>query len=374
MEAVGRLAGGVAHDFNNLLTVMRANAEFLSQLLPVNGQEREDIDAITKSVDRASALTRQLLAFSRQQVMQPAIVEPNEIVADLEKMLSRLIGEDIDLRIDLGVDVPVVRVDPGQLEQAIVNLIVNARDAMPFGGPLRITTSTLKVTAAAAAAHGVVDEGSYAAISVNDSGTGMSPAVRARIFEPFFTTKEIGLGTGLGLASVYGMVKQFGGFIDVDSVEGEGSTFTIALPACPLGDPTTREAADAAAGEGAGQTILVVEDEADVRAVSSRILTGHGYRVIEASNGLEAIERLEDVKTRVDMVITDAVMPKMGGAKLIEAVRARRPGVPVLMVSGYTNKELGLSVKDESTVELLHKPFRSEELLRRVRGLLEQRA
>jgi two-component system cell cycle sensor histidine kinase/response regulator CckA len=371
MEAVGRLAGGVAHDFNNLLTVMQAHAEFLSYSIPRDSELREDLEMITKSAERASSLTRQLLAFSRQQVMRPQSVHPNEVISNLEKMLVRLIGEDIELRIDLHPDVPTVMADPGQLEQAIVNLIVNARDAMPRGGPLRITSQHVEVSESMAALHDGAQPGHFAAIGVSDTGMGMSAAVRARIFEPFFTTKQVGKGTGLGLASVYGMVKQSGGFIDVQSVEDKGSTFTIFLPA-------TMCAIDATSGDEAGhlqsagsETLLLVEDQSEVRAIARRILTARGYVVVEASNGVEALERIDGGNVRIDMVIADAVMPKMGGSRLLEEIRPKLPNIPVLFVSGYTDQELASQGVLGADIELLHKPFRSEELLRRVRSLLD---
>lgn len=371
MEAVGRLAGGVAHDFNNLLTVIKGHAEFLSRALPDEGESREDIDQISKAAERAAGLTRQLLAFSRQQMMEKQVLDPNALLLDLEKMLGRLIGEDIILNVSLQSGIPPVLADAGQVEQAVMNLVVNARDAMPEGGDLRITTRAVTVAAEDAAMYSEASAGDYVSIAVSDTGSGIPADMLAKIFEPFFTTKAAGHGTGLGLATVYGIAQQSGGFVGVTSSLRNGSTFTLYLPAVAHDGTADKAKRVTPVSTRAQKLILLVEDQDEVRAVARRILTNHGYRVIEAKNGVDALAVMQGIDPGVDLVLTDAVMPQMGGPDLIRALRVRQPDLPVVMASGYTDHELMSYGANELNVPFLHKPFRAEDLLKIVRSSLD---
>jgi two-component system, cell cycle sensor histidine kinase and response regulator CckA len=371
MEAVGRLAGGVAHDFNNLLTVIKGHAEFLSRSLPTDGESREDIDQISKAAQRASVLTRQLLAFSRQQVMEKHVIHPNSLLLELEKMLTRLVGDDIDIVVELHPRAPSVLADSGQLEQALMNLVVNARDAMPNGGHLQINTSPMMLKAVDVARHLDSRPGLYVSIAVTDSGTGIDPDVLAKIFDPFFTTKNAVRGTGLGLATVYGIAQQLGGFVDVVSEVGKGSTFTLYLPAAPA-DGMRNSVPIRTKSIAGDELIMLVEDQDEVRTVARRILLSHGYRVIEARNGVDALAILANLESGVNLVLTDAVMPQMGGPELIRVLRSTQPDIPAVMVSGYTDRELDTYGARELNVPFLSKPFRGEDLLRIVRETLEK--
>jgi PAS domain S-box-containing protein len=369
LEAVGQLAGGVAHDFNNLLTAITSYTHLLLDDTAPNDRRREDLLEIKKAADRATSLTRQLLAFSRKQVLQPRVLDVNVVVADLEKMLRRLIGEHIALVTDGRPALSRVHADPGQLEQVIVNLAVNARDAMPSGGTLRIATSNVELTAEHWRDHPDVEAkpGRYVLIAVSDTGTGMDPATQARIFEPFFTTKGPGKGTGLGLATVYGIVKQSGGYIWVSSKLGAGATFRIYLPA--VQQPLERGedgvvAADACNGSG---TILLVEDEPGVRALARRVLEQAGYVVLAAADGLEAEQLAAGHSGVLDLVITDVVMPNLGGTALVERLRAARPGLNVLFISGYPEGEIGRRALVGEGTSYLEKPFSPQVLRDRVR-------
>ena len=370
MEAVGRLAGGVAHDFNNLLTVIKGHVEFLSQAIPPDGQAREDLDQIAKSAQRAVALTRQLLAFSRQQVMEKHVIDANALLHELEKMLSRLIGEDIALTVSLQPNIPFILADAGQIEQAVINLVVNARDAMPNGGRLRLSTQSVVVTAAEAERHTEARPGNYVAIVVADNGTGIESDLLVKIFEPFFTTKDARRGTGLGLATTYGIARQTEGYVDVVSTPGKGSTFTIYLPAVPE-DALGSVPGSSAFSVRSHELILLVEDQDEVRAVAKRILMTHGYRVMEARNGVDALAVLDAMVSGIDLVLTDAVMPQMGGPDLVRAMREKRPELPVVMASGYTDQQLVTYGAAELGVPFLHKPFRSQDLLTVVRNALD---
>ena len=371
MEAVGRLAGGVAHDFNNMLTVIKGHSEFLSRALPLEGDSREDIDQITHAAQRASRLTRQLLAFSRQQVMEKHGMDVNTLLRDFEKMLVRVIGEDVNLDLSLHAGAPFILADSGQVEQAVMNLVVNARDAMPDGGDLQLSTRAVTITAEGTARYSQATAGKYLAIGVRDTGTGIDPELLPRIFEPFFTTKDAGRGTGLGLATVYGIAQQLGGFVDVVSAPGEGASFTLFLPEV---DPQIAESikAEAEASVRGDEMILVVEDQDEVRAVARRILITNGYRVMEARNGNDALSIFEDARLSVDLVLTDAVMPQMGGPDLVRALRVNKPTLPVVMVSGYTDRELVTYGARELNVPFLPKPFRADDLLRTVRTALDK--
>jgi two-component system cell cycle sensor histidine kinase/response regulator CckA len=323
MESVGRLAGGVAHDFNNLLTIILSSAELLREE-PTGPFAGEMVDDILDAGRRGATLTRQLLAFTRQEVIEPRVLDLATVVADTEKLLRRLIGEDVDLTVRLDSAAAPVRVDPGQWTQVLLNLAVNARDAMPTGGRLRIATRAVVADEALLRTHPALREGVHAVLEVSDSGGGMSPEVRARVFEPFFTTKPRGKGTGLGLAVVYGVVQQAGGVIEVDSAAGRGTTFTLYVPAVSAAVYHLADAFAASMRPGR-EVVLLVEDEAAVRRVADRILTAKGYRVITAANGREALHALEGYDGALDLVLTDVVMPELDGAALAGAVRARFP-------------------------------------------------
>ena len=372
MEAVGRLAGGVAHDFNNVLTVIKGHTEFLSRALPPEGESREDIEQIAKATKRAAHLTRQLLAFSRQQVMEKQVLDVNAQLRDFEKMLGRVIGKGINLELSLQPAAPHLLADPGQVEQAVMNLVVNARDAMPDGGDLRVSTCATTISSEDCARYDQASPGSYVAISVSDTGTGIAPRLLPRIFEPFFTTKDAaGRGTGLGLATVYGIAQQHGGFVDVVSNPGRGSIFTLFLPVVDADLAASIRVTTEASMRG-DETILLVEDQDEVRAVARRILITNGYRVMEARNGADALALLRDIQFAVDLVLTDAVMPQMGGPDLVRALRSDYPEFPVVMVSGYTDRELVTYGASELNVPFLPKPFRADDLLRAVRKALDK--
>jgi PAS domain S-box-containing protein len=374
LEAVGQLAGGVAHDFNNLLTAITSYTHLLLEDMPLDDQRREDLHEIKKAADRATSLTRQLLAFSRKQVLDPKVLDVNMVVAELEKMLRRLIGEHIALVTDYLQNIPRVHVDVGQLEQVIVNLAVNARDAMPDGGTLSIRTAAVELTEEHWLGHADVEArpGHYVALIVSDTGIGMDRATRERIFEPFFTTKGPGKGTGLGLATVYGIVKQSGGFIWVYSEPGQGSTFKIYLPAVAAPVPY---AGDSSSGvpempNGSG-TILIVEDEAAVRSLARRVLEQVGYTVLEASDGLEGARVAEEYDGDIDLLLTDVVMPNLGGRALVGRLHRQRPEMAVLFISGYPEGEVALRSLTGDAASYLEKPFSPQVLRDAVRLALE---
>jgi two-component system cell cycle sensor histidine kinase/response regulator CckA len=373
MEAVGQLAGGVAHDFNNLLTVIKMNVELALEDLGAEHPLHADILEVARAAGRAAALTRQLLAFSRQQVLQPQVIDLNVVIADLQKMLARLIGEDIDFTLDLADDLGFVLADPGQLEQVLVNLAINARDAMPRGGSLTIATRNVELSPLEASRHPDARPGPYVAVALRDTGAGMTPDVQARIFEPFFTTKELGKGTGLGLATVYGIVTQSGGFLDVKSAPGRGAVFTVYLSAVSSGgEAPARSVAAAAERAGGTETILLVEDEDAVRAVARRVLTKYGYSVIEARDGGQALAFLGTHDGAIDLVLTDAVMPQMSGLELAAALGTLRPSLPVIVMSGYTDVDLVRRGALDSGAPILTKPFTVESLLTAVRAPLDR--
>jgi PAS domain S-box-containing protein len=370
MEAVGRLAGGVAHDFNNLLTAIMGHADLLLAECGVNARVYADLAEIKRAAERAAGLTRQLLAFSRKQVLQPRRLDLNSVVANMESLLRRLIGEHIDLRTVAGRDVGSVEADPGQLEQVIMNLALNARDAMPRGGKLTVETAGVELDASFAATHHTVRPGRYVMLAVSDTGVGMDEHVKAHLFEPFFTTKEQGKGTGLGLATVYGIVKQSGGYIFPYSEPNRGATFKIYLPqvAGPSDAALTPEASGA---ELRGlETVLVVEDEAAVRKLASRVLTSRGYRVIVAADGQEALDTLARFDGGIDLLITDVIMPRVSGRELVDRVLPMRPDIKVLYLSGYTDDAVVRHGVLEEGVQFLQKPFTPDALARRVREVL----
>jgi PAS domain S-box-containing protein len=371
MEAVGRLAGGVAHDFNNLLTVINGYSELVFGELHHDDPNRATLAEIRKAGERAATLTRQLLAFSRKQLLQPRVIGLNGRLSDLLNMLHRLIGEDIELTLIPGADPDLVNVDPGQFEQVIINLAVNARDAMPRGGRLIIETHNVELDAVSAVRHADARPGHYVLVIVSDTGEGMDQATRARIFEPFFTTKEQGKGTGLGLAMVYGFVNQSGGHLEVFSEAGRGSTFRVYLPRVAAADPVGAAPAEAPEVTAGTETVLLVEDEDAVRALSRVVLQASGYQVIEARNGIDAIRLAEGYAGPIDMLVTDLVMPQVGGRQLADHLLRVMPGMRVLFISGYTDEtvlsEGGLAVG----LAFLQKPFRPIELVRRVRATLD---
>jgi two-component system, cell cycle sensor histidine kinase and response regulator CckA len=369
MEALGRFAGGVAHDFNNLLTAIQGYTSLIMMDLAPHDPHREDLEEIRKASERAAALTRQILAFSRRHVVEPMTIDLNQTIKDLERLVQRLIGEDVAVVIALDPELAPVRADPRQLEQVVLNLVVNARDAMPQGGRLTLETAMDLVSESDSRASPDLPPGRYALLTVSDTGTGMDPAIVPNIFDPFFTTKEPGRGTGLGLATVYGIVKQAGGHVEVETAPGAGATFRLYFPAA------TAESAVAAAPSAAGpgprgsETVLLVEDEESVRVFASKALEKQGYRVLQARHGRDALLRLAEHNGPVHLVITDIVMPEMGGGELARRIAGERPEVPVLFMSGYTDDEVaqrGLGAEQG----FLQKPFTSDGLARKVREAL----
>jgi signal transduction histidine kinase/CheY-like chemotaxis protein len=371
MEAIGRLAGGVAHDFNNLLTAIRSYADLLLEDMAPYDPKRNDVNEIRRAAERAAALTAQLLAFGRKSFLQPRVIATSEVLADLEAMLRRLMIEDITLEVSAPEDLWSVKADRGQLEQVIVNLAVNGRDAMPDGGVLRIRAENVTIAAPLDTGHGLLSPGEYVAIHVTDTGSGMDATTQNRVFEPFFTTKSVGRGTGLGLATVHGIVAQSGGVITVQSEVMRGSTFTVYLPRAgevvvtgTSGGPTMDDV------KGDSETVLLVEDETSVRALARRVLVRGGFRVLEASTPSEAIRLAEENAPDIQLVLSDVVMPEMSGPALAERLGAIVPGVRVLFVSGYTDDEVVRRGLGPSEIDLLQKPFSAQQLVERVREAL----
>jgi PAS domain S-box-containing protein len=370
MEAIGRLAGGVAHDFNNLLMVIKGHTELLLNVLPPTDSVARKIEQIDRSADRATTLTRQLLAFSRMQVLQPRAINLNSVVEEMGKLIPRLIGEDIELIVRNSSDLGTIRADASQMEQVIMNLAVNSRDAMPGGGRFTIETSNVELDNLYRAAHPVVQPGKYVLLAVSDTGTGMDAETQAHIFEPFFTTKEQGKGTGLGLATVYGIVKQSGGFIWVYSEVGKGSTFKIYLPRVDepaASAPVVHIPASLARGT---ETVLLAEDEQDVREVAREFLESAGYKVLEAESGKTALELSAAHSAAIDLLITDMVMPGMTGLELARKMRSLRQGIRVIYMSGYSEHAAGEAAKCDAAASVLTKPFSRAVLLRTVRDIL----
>ena len=370
MEAVGQLAGGVAHDFNNLLTVISGYGAMARNRIGAGPGARE-LDEIDRAADRAVQLTQQLLAFSRQQLREPVVLDLNEVIAAVSPMLTRLIGENIEIGVLTSVDAPPVLADRGQIEQVIVNLVVNARDAMPTGGTLTIDTRSVLLDERYAADHAGIEPGEYACLSVTDTGTGIDRETQSRIFEPFFTTKEVGAGTGLGLATVHGIVTQSGGHLEVYSEPGLGSSFKVYLPAA-AGEPATRAFAPALRPESLSgtETVLVCEDDELVRVLLETILIENGYRVLAAALPKEALALTSRPDAEIDVLVSDVVMPQMSGPELVERLRGVRPALRTLFLSGYPAETLrGRSLPEDS--EFLQKPFDDVSLLRRVRSLID---
>jgi PAS domain S-box-containing protein len=363
MEAVGRLAGGVAHDFNNLLTIVTGYTELLLEQAKPGDPATDSLREIKNAAGRAGELTRQLLAFSRRQVLAPVVHDVNTTVADLERMLRRLIGEDVELVTALAPALGKVRADPGQLEQVLVNLAVNARDAMPQGGRLTVSTANVE--------GGPARPGRYVALTVRDTGCGMDSTTRTRMFEPFFTTKAVGKGTGLGLATVYGIVEQSGGHLVVDSEPNRGTAVTVLLPRLEQAETQREPHALAPAARSGTETVLLVEDEEAVRGLVRRVLERQGYTVLEASQGAEGLEICERHPGPIHLLVTDIVMPVMGGGELVKRALARRPDLKVLCITGYTDDALVQQSLPGMTAAFLHKPFTPEELGRRVGETLD---
>jgi signal transduction histidine kinase/ActR/RegA family two-component response regulator len=370
MEAVGRFAGGVAHDFNNLLTVIKGHSDLLEMKLGTLNAAQHSIAQVRKAADRATTLTRQLLAFSRMQVLQPRVLDLNALISDVSKMLPMLIGEEVEYKFRPGESLARVKADPSQIEQVLVNLAVNARDAMPRGGQLTITTQNVLLDADYARSHPPTVAGRYVLLTVADTGCGMDELTKAKVFEPFFTTKEVGKGTGLGLATVYGVVKQSGGYIWVDSAPGEGTRFEIFLPqstAVPQLPCEDEPVAKYSHGVG---TVLLAEDEEAVRELASEFLSSSGYKVITGKDGLDALEKAEQETGAIDVLVTDMVMPRMRGTELAQRLKRAHPRIKIVYMSGYLehNSDEGF-VADSAH---LQKPFSRDSLLKKMREALGQ--
>ncbi len=372
MEAVGTLAGGVAHDFNNLLTVIIGNAEFMAEKCRHGGLDHSEITEITGAAQRAADLTRQLLAFSRKQLLQPRVIDLSAVVSDSTKMLRRILGEDIELVVIQAPGLGTVKADPGQMGQVLLNLAVNAREAMPDGGRLTIKLLNREPDAAFTRMHASVSPGAYVMLTVSDTGCGMDAETRARIFEPFFTTKELGKGTGLGLSTVYGIVKQSGGSIWVDSEVGQGTTFDMCLPR--VEDKVETPSADGGATHSVvrgTETVLLVEDEGSVRTLAQAVLTRAGYKVLEAGNGTDALDIAKRYSKPIHLLLTDVVMPRMNGPALAGLLSQLHAETRVLYTSGYAADAIVRQGMLETGVDLIKKPFRPSDLARRVRACLD---
>jgi signal transduction histidine kinase len=373
LEAVGRLAGGISHDFNNLLTVILGYTDISKRNLKEGDPLLRNLEEIGKASERAASLTRQLLAFSRKQVMQPKVFDVNTVVNDLKKMLRRMIGEDVELRVSTQTDLGNIKADPVQLEQVIMNLVVNARDAMPRGGKLSIETSNVYLDESYARDHVGVEPGEYVMLAISDTGCGMDEETRQRIFEPFFTTKESGKGTGLGLSMVYGIVKQSGGNIWVYSEEGRGTTFKIYFPRVTAQAEDYKRSNGVIEAPKGSETILLVEDAALVRTLARQVLETAGYRVLEAASAEAALKLCETINgTRIDLLLTDVVMPGMSGNEMSRILLKKQPSMPVLYMSGYTDEAIVQHGVLEAGINFLQKPFSPGALAVKVREVLDR--
>jgi len=372
MEAIGRLAGGIAHDLNNLLTVIKGYNELSSTMLSEHELLKENIEEIKKATSRATDLTRQLLAFSRRQMFHVKVLDLNAILQDMEKMLRRLVKEDTEIVMVLDEDLGKIKTDPGQIEQVVLNLVLNAKDAMPNGGRLIIQTANVELSKVHLRAHIGVKPGRYVMLSVSDTGMGMSPAVKERMFEPFFTTKEVGKGTGLGLSTVYGIVKQSGGDIGVESEVGKGTTFKIYLPTVEEKIEALQPSPATTEVPKGSETILLVEDDDMVRTLARTILEMNGYKVLETANGGEALRLAQDrASEAIHLMVTDVVMPKMNGWKLAEYLTPIHPEMKVLYMSGHVDNTIIREDLLPHESAFLQKPFSPETLLSKVREILD---
>ena len=372
MEAVGRLAGGVAHDFNNMLNVIFGNVDLMKQELSQQDSLAHYLEEIGKASERAATLTRQLLSFSRKTILAPQVMNLNDQLVEIQEMLARLIGEDIEIRLVLDPDLGPVQADPGQIEQVVMNLVVNSRDAMPRGGKLTLKTANISLKKASALRKLELAPGNYVILEVTDSGQGMDAATQARIFEPFFTTKELGRGTGLGLSTVYGIIKQSGGSIAVHSAVGHGTTLEVYLPQAQTASTAIAEVKPRARDLQGSETILVVEDEDMLRNLISRGLKLHGYTVLEAQHGGEAIALCKRYSGPIHLLLTDLLMPQIGGYDLADRLSPLRPDMEVIFMSGYTKNGNGQHEILESDIRFIQKPFRITALMEKVRQRLEE--
>jgi len=372
MEALGQLAGGVAHDFNNLLQAIQGYAEFAQEDLESQHPAQESLNEVMKATDRANTLVRQLLAFGRRETLRPEYLNLNDVVAGVMKMLGRVLGEHIDLTIHAQTDIKTIYADPGQMEQVLMNLCINSRDAMPEGGRITIEIQNAAFQSEFCEANPWARQGQYVLLSVSDTGMGMPPEVREHVFEPFFTTKDVGKGTGLGLATVYGIVKQHQGLINIYSEPDKGTAIRIYFPAVEEPIEETRGEEREEVVSGGTETILLAEDEQQVRDLAVQILEKAGYRVLVARDGEEAIHLYEQQADSIDLALLDVIMPKQSGRVVCDAVRAHRPWLPVLFSSGYSRRHLDIDLKGQPLTDLVNKPYRQKDLLRRIRRMLDQ--
>jgi signal transduction histidine kinase/CheY-like chemotaxis protein len=372
MESIGRLAGGIAHDFNNLLTAINGFADLSFSMVEPGSVLHGNLGEIRKAGERAAALTRQLLAYSRKQILSTKVFDLNSAVEHAYGMLSRLIGEDVHLRLLPGRELGMVRADPNQLDQVLLNLVINARDAMPGGGAITIATANAELDEKAVLLHPEVVPGRYVLLTVSDTGIGMDPAIVARIFEPFFTTKEFGKGSGMGLPMVQGIVKQSGGFILVESEPGRGSAFKVYLPRVePVQDAKGPALPDPKANYRGNETILLVEDEESVRKLARGILEMQGYRVLEGRDGKDGEDVSRGFPGTIDLLLTDVIMPKANGKALAETIAPYRPGLKVVFMSGYTDEAILRHGLMEAKQNFIQKPFTPERLIKKVREVLD---
>jgi nitrogen-specific signal transduction histidine kinase/CheY-like chemotaxis protein len=374
LESLGQLAGGVAHDFNNLLAVILGYASFIERRAEEGSPNERDVTEIRKAGERAARLTQQLLSFARREVIRPKVLDVTGVVIEMEQLLRRTLGEHVVLQTSLAPDLWPIMADHGQLEQVLVNLAVNARDAMPGGGTLTLETENIAVDAAYASTWSDLRPGQYARLRVSDTGAGMERAVAARAFEPFFTTKPKGQGTGLGLATIHGIVTQAGGHVQIYSEPGLGTTFTVLLPTTDAPVPVYTAADRSEPERGGGETILVVEDEPAMLEVTRRILADNGYEVLVAADGAAALRLAGDHPGAIDVLLTDVVMPEMLGKEVAERVTALRPGIGVLFMSGYAQPVIGAMGDIAGGREIIDKPFTEAALLDRLRTILASRA
>jgi len=373
MEAVGQLAGGIAHDFNNLLVVINGYSNLLLDSGQLSGPDAETLKQVYLAGERAAHLTRQLLMFSRRQAVQMAVTDFNSVVNGVSKMLQRVIGEDIELQVSTPEAPASIMADEGMMEQILMNLAVNARDAMPKGGKLTIRLATAEISPSAPKAHPKARPGPFACLSVTDTGCGMSPEVLAHVFEPFFTTKPLGKGTGMGLATVFGIVEQHQGWIEVETAVNAGTTFTVFLPLVSPAPGTAGIVKELKPAVGGNEFILVVEDEESVRSLAVIVLKKYGYRVLEAASGPEALEVWERHGPKIDLLITDMVMPgDMTGRELTDTLRASKPGLKVIYSSGYSSEMMSQSFGHEANVPFLQKPYTPTRLAEAVRQALDE--